>query len=116
VPGQENTAWAGGVYPVTLAFPEGYPLAPPTVLLPPGFWHPNVFDNGQICLSIISPALGWKPSISVAEVLLGVQSLLSTPNATDPANWDVNEMYVKNREEYDAGVEREVKKYTPKKH
>lgn len=29
VPGPDDTCWAGGVYPVTLKFPESFPAEPP---------------------------------------------------------------------------------------
>jgi ubiquitin-conjugating enzyme E2 I len=74
---------------------ELYLLAPGK--LPIGFFHPNVFGDGKVCLSIINESADWKPSISVKQVqhpfflihfqqiLVGIQELLDNPNPNSPA-------------------------------
>ena len=63
-----KTIWEGGLFPVTMVFSANYPSTPPlcdgvvgTFLLviflghfPAQFFHPNVFTNGNVCLSIIN--------------------------------------------------------------
>ena len=99
LPGKEGTPFEGGLFPVTLRFGTDYPANSPVASFPRGFKHPNVFEDGRVCLSIIGKA--WKPSISVKEILLGLQELLHNPNETDPANWDVNSQYIRSRKAYD---------------
>lgn len=99
VPGKQKTLWEGGLYPIDLKFSADYPATAPLAFFPPGFHHVNVFDNGQVCLSIIGEA--WRPSISIKEILLGIQDLLTYPNETDPANWDVNDEYINKRDRYE---------------
>ena len=53
VPGKTNTPWEGGEFPITMTFPKEYPVKPPRVMLPRGFFHPNVYPTGSICLSIL---------------------------------------------------------------
>jgi ubiquitin-conjugating enzyme E2 I len=84
IPGKPDTPWQNGLYKLTLSFPEDYPARPPKcqfTTLPP---HPNVYPSGTVCLSILSD--GWKPSITVKQILLGVQDLLTNPNLKSPAN------------------------------
>lgn len=57
-----------GIYPLTLTFSEDYPTKPPLCYMPKGFFHPNVYESGKVCLSIINECGGWKPSISVKQV------------------------------------------------
>lgn len=38
----------------------------------------------QICLSIIDDP-GWKPSITIKQILMGIQDLLDEPNLDDAA-------------------------------
>lgn len=47
---------------------------------PTGFFHPNIYPSGTVCLSILNEDEGWKPSITVKQILLGVQvsSLLAS--------------------------------------
>lgn len=85
VPGRSGTKWEGGVFPVTLKFNTSYPSSPPLCFLPAGFFHPNVYPTGQICLSIINDYQDWKPSITIKQILVGIQELLDTPNLLSPA-------------------------------
>lgn len=51
------------------------PPRPRPARLPAGFCHPNVFDNGQICLSLINDYGDWKPSVSLKQILQGIQEV-----------------------------------------
>lgn len=98
VPGKDGTVWEGGVYPIDIKFPQNFPTEAPLCYFPVGFTHPNVFENGQVCLSLIGQS--WKPSITVKQILLGLQELLDNPNNLDPANWDVHMLYDKHFDKY----------------
>jgi ubiquitin-conjugating enzyme E2 I len=62
------------------SFPAEYPQKPPLCSFAPPIYHPNVFDDGEICLSIINEEKGWKPSITIKQIVLGIQQLLIEPN------------------------------------
>lgn len=49
-----QTDWEGGCYPLTLHFSEDYPSKPPKCKFPAGFFHPNVYPSGTVCLSILN--------------------------------------------------------------
>lgn len=49
-----QTDWEGGYYPLTLHFSEDYPSKPPKCKFPPGFFHPNIYPSGTVCLSILN--------------------------------------------------------------
>jgi len=64
-------------------------------------WHPNIYENGDLCISILHPPKEdeygyedagerWLPVHSVESILMSVISLLSTdpPNTDSPANLD----------------------------
>lgn len=51
----------------------------------PPLFHPNVYPSGTICLSILDEDKDWRPAITIKQILLGVQDLLTTPNIRDPA-------------------------------
>lgn len=65
VPGKAGTLWENGLYPVKMEFTEDYPSKPPKVSFPQGFFHPNVYPSGKVCLSILNEEKAWKPSITV---------------------------------------------------
>lgn len=52
--GALQTDWEGGYYPLTMHFSEDYPSKPPKCKFPQGFFHPNVYPSGTVCLSILN--------------------------------------------------------------
>ncbi|KNE63389.1 hypothetical protein AMAG_08522 [Allomyces macrogynus ATCC 38327] len=89
IPGKTGTPWEG------------------VVRFTPALFHPNVYPDGKICLSIIGYA--WKPAITVKEILLGVQELLDTPNLASPANGPAYQLKRKSPVQYEKRI-REIAK------
>ena len=83
IPGKVGTDWEGGTYQVHLFFTEDYPSKAPQVKFSPPLYHPNVYMSGQICLSILEQ--DWKASITIKQILCGIQELLDNPNKLSPA-------------------------------
>lgn len=86
--GPEGTPFEGGLFPATLTFPRDYPLSPPTMKFTCEFFHPNVYPNGTVCISILHPpgddpnmyessSERWSPVQSVEKILLSVVSMLA---------------------------------------
>eukprot|EP01116_Phalansterium_solitarium_P009620 TRINITY_DN23863_c0_g1_i1.p2 TRINITY_DN23863_c0_g1~~TRINITY_DN23863_c0_g1_i1.p2 ORF type:complete len:159 (-),score=20.85 TRINITY_DN23863_c0_g1_i1:165-641(-) len=113
IPGKAGTPWEGGVYPLTVYFEQDYPVKPPICQFPKGFFHPNVFPEGQVCLSILKQDEGWSAGISVKQVLLGIQELLNTPNIASAAQEPAFYSYTENRADYEKRVRAQAKKYPP---
>ena len=59
IPGKAGTIWEGGKFKLTMKFSEDYPTKPPDCYfnLMPGtkkpLFHPNVYADGKICLSLL---------------------------------------------------------------
>ena len=49
----------------------------------PVIFHPNIYPSGTVCLSILQEDKGWKPSITIKQLLIGIQVRLG--NGRDPA-------------------------------
>jgi ubiquitin-protein ligase len=58
--------------------PANYPLEPPIAYFTQPMFHPNVFTNGQVCLSILKAQREWAASITIPQILIGLQELLAT--------------------------------------
>jgi len=43
----------GGIFNCKLKFPEAYPDRPPKMKFTTNIWHPNVYPNGDVCISIL---------------------------------------------------------------
>eukprot|EP00300_Choanocystis_sp_HF-7_P028447 c34075_g1_i1.p1 GENE.c34075_g1_i1~~c34075_g1_i1.p1 ORF type:complete len:159 (-),score=15.24 c34075_g1_i1:82-558(-) len=111
IPGKPNTIWEGGLFRLSVTFSEDYPSKPPKCKFTPPLFHPNVYPSGTVCLSILDEELGWKPAITVRQVLLGIQELLDNPNAQSPAQEEPYLLFTKNRAEYERRVRQEVAKF-----
>eukprot|EP00762_Andalucia_godoyi_P001942 ANDGO_06071.mRNA.1 SUMO-conjugating enzyme ubc9 len=113
IPGRVGTIWEGGEYRLVLEFPKDYPLKPPKCRFSPPLFHPNVFPSGTVCLSILNEEKGWAQSITVREILIGIQDLLTTPNPKDPAQEEAYKLFVSDKTRYEARVKEEAKRRKP---
>ncbi|WVQ84622.1 hypothetical protein IAT38_006777 [Cryptococcus sp. DSM 104549] len=108
IPGKVGTNWEGGMYIVKMAFPDDFPTKPPKCKFDPPLFHPNVYPSGTICLSILDEEKSWKPSITVKQIVLGVQDLLENANIGDPAQVDAYQMYKNDRASYDKRIKQQA--------
>jgi len=111
IPGRAATLWEGGQYRLRMTFKDDYPSTPPKCRFDPPLFHPNVYPSGTVCLSILDEEKDWRPSITVKQILLGIQDLLDNPNSRDPAQADAYTIYMQNRAEYERRVREEALKY-----
>lgn len=102
--GPPQTLYEGGYFKASMKFPNDYPYSPPTMRFLTKVWHPNVYENGDLCISILHPPVDdpqsgelpserWNPTQSVRTILLSVISLLNEPNTSSPANVDASVMF-----------------------
>ena len=80
----------------------------------PPLFHPNVYPSGTICLSILNEEEGWRPAITVKQILTGIQDLLNEPNPDSPAQSEAYHLFVNNKAEYSKRVKQEAAKNQPK--
>eukprot|EP00300_Choanocystis_sp_HF-7_P022320 c2152_g1_i2.p3 GENE.c2152_g1_i2~~c2152_g1_i2.p3 ORF type:complete len:146 (+),score=24.55 c2152_g1_i2:528-965(+) len=78
-------------------------------------WHPNVYTDGRICISILHPAVDefgsgeslnerWLPSRSIESIVVSVLSMIADPNINSPANVDASVQFRDSRLEYNERV------------
>ena len=51
--GPPQTLYEGGYFKAQMKFPNDYPYSPPTMRFLTKVWHPNVYENGDLCISIL---------------------------------------------------------------
>ncbi|KAG0368200.1 ubiquitin-conjugating enzyme/RWD-like protein [Gamsiella multidivaricata] len=95
--GPQDTLYEGGFFRAIMTFPPDYPLMPPKLKFTTEMYHPNVYPNGDVCISILHPpgedkygyeqaSERWSPVHTVETILISVISMLSSPNDESPAN------------------------------
>jgi ubiquitin-conjugating enzyme E2 D/E len=107
--GPPDSPYAGGVFLVTIHFPPDYPFKPPKVAFRTKVFHPNINNNGSICLDILKDQ--WSPALTISKVLLSVCSLLTDPNPDDPLVPEIAHMYKTDRSRYEATSRNWTQKY-----
>lgn len=75
----------------------------------PPLFHPNVYPSGTVCLSILNEEEGWKPAITIKQILLGIQDLLNDPNPESPAQADAYNLFKKDKVAYEKKIKQIVK-------
>eukprot|EP00923_Selenidium_pygospionis_P028830 GHVN01051566.1.p1 GENE.GHVN01051566.1~~GHVN01051566.1.p1 ORF type:complete len:175 (-),score=22.92 GHVN01051566.1:94-618(-) len=114
IPGKKGTIWEGGEYLLKMEFSDEYPSKPPKCKFDPVIFHPNVYPSGTVCLSILNEDEDWKPSITIKQLLLGIQDLLDTPNQLSPAQEKPFKLFRDDRQEYEKRVKEQAAEMRPK--
>ena len=65
-------------------------------------YHPNVYADGNLCLDLLQDQ--WSPCHTICTLLTSIQSLLTDPNCTSPANPEAAQLYLKDRPAYNKRV------------
>ncbi|CAL5219447.1 g1280 [Coccomyxa viridis] len=110
IPGKADTDWDGGYFPLSMEFSEDYPAKPPKCKFKQNFFHPNVYPSGTVCLSILNEDEGWRPSITVKNILTGIQDLLNDPNPKSPAQAEAFMLFTNQKAEYKRRVKEQAKR------
>ncbi|KAF3433733.1 hypothetical protein FNV43_RR24836 [Rhamnella rubrinervis] len=95
--GPDDTPYECGIFNAIMRFPDNYPQSPPTMKFTSKIWHPNVYPDGTVCISILHPpgddpngyelaSERWNPVHTVESIALSIISMLSSPNDESPAN------------------------------
>lgn len=116
-----DSSYTGGYFKCTIQFPKTYPYAPPDFRFNSPLWHPNIYPDGRICISILhapgedimsgeTSGERWSPAQRVESVLISILSLLDDPEINSPANVDASVMYRDDRIAFKKRVQEDVDK------
>ena len=107
--GPSDTFYEEGFFKAKLVFPADFPNNPPKMTFLTDIWHPNVYENGDVCISILHPPGDdphnpqelaierWRPILGVEAVIVSVISMLADPNDDSPANVEAAVMWREDR-------------------
>jgi ubiquitin-conjugating enzyme (huntingtin interacting protein 2) len=84
-----------------IQIPSTYPFQPVKMKFITKIYHPNVSSaSGAICLDILKDA--WSPVLTLKSTLISLQSLLCSPEPSDPQDAEVAKHYLTSRESWEA--------------
>ena len=107
--GPPDSCYEGGVFKLSIEFPENYPFKPPKVAFMTRIYHPNINRSGSICLDILNK--NWSPALTASKLLLSISSLLTDPNPDDPLDVRAANLYKDDKELFDKTARAYTLKY-----
>lgn len=122
--GPTGSLYEGGFFKALLEFPPDFPNKPPVMKFVTPILHPNVYPDGNVCISILHAAgpsvfneqesadERWRPILGVEAILVSVMSMLTDdePNIDSPANIDAAKLYREDLKAYKKQVRRITQK------
>ncbi|RVE57832.1 hypothetical protein OJAV_G00203200 [Oryzias javanicus] len=108
--------YQSGKFQFEVDVPEAYNMVPPKVRCLTRIWHPNITENGEICLSLLREhsidGTGWAPTRTLKDVVWGLNSLFTDLlNFDDPLNIDAAEHHLRDKEDFRNKVQDYIKHY-----
>ncbi|XP_073982482.1 ubiquitin-conjugating enzyme E2 L3-like isoform X1 [Rhodnius prolixus] len=110
----ENPPYNKGAFRIDINFPIEYPFRPPKIVFLTKIYHPNVGENGQVCLSIIRYE-NWKPATKIDQVINALVALINDPEPGHPLRSDLAEEYTKDRKKFLKNADEYTKKFAEKR-
>ncbi|CAB3408370.1 unnamed protein product [Caenorhabditis bovis] len=108
--------YTDGVFRFKISVPPEYNNVPPQVKCLTRVWHPNISEEGNVCLSILRQnsldAFGWRPTRNITEVVHGLASLFTDLIDFDDAlNVQAATMWTQNRDQFKMRAREYIKRY-----
>lgn len=109
--GPEKSPYEGYLLRARMEFPSQYPYQPPKFKFISPVFHPNVYEDGKVCISILHTDQdeivdadvlnsAWTPGLNVRTVCISIISLLNEPNIYSAANVDASKMFRDDKKAY----------------
>ena len=99
--GPSDTPYSGGAFKLHFKVHSEYPFKPPTITFKTPICHPNINDNGTICLDILSTTSNqWTPVYTFVKIIMSISALLASPNPDDPLRAEIGTLYKTNKNKY----------------
>ncbi|XP_017773412.1 PREDICTED: ubiquitin-conjugating enzyme E2 T-like [Nicrophorus vespilloides] len=111
--GPPDSPYANSLFNLEILIPDNYPFTPPSIKFLTKVYHPNIDDNGRICLDLIKmpPKGGWKPTIGIENLLIATRMLLENPNPNDPLMADIAAEFINDPKEFEKKAKEHCKLY-----
>lgn len=98
IEGPAGTPYENGVFRMKLILSHDFPHSPPKGYFLTKIFHPNVANNGEICVNTLKK--DWNPSLGLRHVVIVVRCLLIEPFPESALNEQAGKMLLENYDEY----------------
>ena len=71
---------------IEITLPAEFPFKPPEVRFVTPIYHPNVDDQGKICVDLLNTSESWKPTTPLVDVVKAVVDLIDNPKIDHALN------------------------------
>lgn len=97
--GPDGTLFEDTVFEMKITFPSEYPIIPPFVNLATELFHPNVADDGNFYLDVLTKEY-WKPEFDVLHVLRSIRNMIGRPDLKNALNYEAAFIYRSDYNDY----------------
>jgi ubiquitin-conjugating enzyme E2 M len=108
----ETGRWKGGRFDFEFFITPDLPMERPGVRILTRTWHPNISEDGTVCLSILKD--NYLPIMTSPHLIAGPQFLFNEPNPQSPLNTDAATMLQTDADKFQAKVEEYIRQYCPR--
>jgi ubiquitin-protein ligase len=100
--GSKRSPYENGYFILEFLFNGTFPGSGPEAKFITKMFHPNVADNGHVCINLLN---SWNPKVSIEHVLYGILDILDNPVPAGGYSNKARELLEKNPEEFYKKVE-----------
>lgn len=87
-------------FQIEIKLPAEYPFKAPELRFITRIYHPNVDEQGKICVDVLNSNETFKPTTSLVEVVKAVVTLIDNPNIDHALTPEIANQYTTKREEF----------------
>ncbi|CAF0914771.1 unnamed protein product [Adineta steineri] len=98
-------------YQIEVKLPAEFPFKPPEVRFVTPIYHPNVDEQGKICVDLLNASETWKPTTSLVDVVKAVADLIDSPKIDHALSPEIANEYTANKAEFDKKALAAAKKH-----
>lgn len=105
----DNTPYEDGIFFLSLTIPSQYPSKPPNIEFETKIYHPNITEDGKICLNDLKSE--WKQTFTLINAIDFIYFLLEHPDWEDPLVSTIAAQYKKDPKEFEKTAREWTRKF-----
>ncbi|PVU96021.1 hypothetical protein BB559_002531 [Furculomyces boomerangus] len=113
IKGPPDTPYQGGTFIIDIEIPQEYPFVPPVMRFKTPIYHPNIDENGRICMNLLklTGEGNWSPSENIQSILMAIMALMCDPNPDDPLVVSIADEFITNHSLFSQKAKNHTEKY-----